>query len=104
MQKYSFLWLKDSSMREKHKYDASDFEFLDSIADQYYDGIITDSIDSRADKDCNPNAPLCIGMDYNVNEQDFRWVIIHEFERHHWNVVNVYLGNPMRHDETFAVK
>ena len=155
-----------SSMREKHKYDASDFEFLDSIADQYYDGIITDSIDSRGDKDCNPNAPLCIGMDYNaninwivcgqpqgrrlnilksfyvkyerklpaliddfcsyyathqnktvvfyydttalgsnyaVNEQDFRWVIIHEFERHHWNVVDVYLGNPMRHDEKYLL-
>ena len=155
-----------SSMREKHKYDASDFEFLDSIADQYYDGLVTDSIDSRADKDCNPNAPLCIGMDYNaninwivcgqpqgrrlnilksfyvkyerklpaliddfcsyytthknktvvfyydttalgsnyaVNEQDFRWVIIHEFERHHWNVVDVYLGNPMRHDEKYLL-
>lgn len=159
-----------SSMREKHKYDASDMEYLDGIAQSFYaeegasfgDG----SLDARADKDLNPLAPICIGMDYNaninwivagqpsgrrlnvlksfyvkferkipalvadfcsyythhqnktvvfyydttalgsnyaVNDQDFRWVIIHEFERHGWNVVDVYLGNPMRHDEKYLL-
>ena len=175
-----------SSMREKHKYDASDFDYLDSLGydiifDEYENEIaeyqnnqinskssIVNSkyFDSRADKDCNPNAPICIGMDYNaninwivagqpvsrrlnvlksfyvkferklpaliddfcsyyathknktvifyydttalgsnyaVNEQDFRWVIIHEFERHNWNVIDVYLGNPMRHDEKYLL-
>lgn len=157
-------------MREKHKYDASDMEYLDGIAQSFYadegasfgDG----SLDARADKDLNPLAPICIGMDYNaninwivagqpsgrrlnvlksfyvkferkipalvadfcsyyahqqnktvvfyydttalgsnyaVNDQDFRWVIIHEFERHGWNVVDVYLGNPMRHDEKYLL-
>ena len=164
-----------SSMREKHKYDASDFEYIDSIGyekviDEYLEnmnpGSINLQLDSRADKDCNTNEPICIGMDYNaninwivagqpsgrrlnvlksfyvkferklpaliddfctyyanhqnktvifyydttalgsnyaVNDQDFRWVIIHEFERHNWNVIDVYLGNPMRHDEKYLL-
>ena len=160
-----------SSMREKHKYDASDFEYIDSLGYDIMYGEDEQSnlislLDSRADKDCNPMAPICIGMDYNaninwivagqpsgrrlnvlksfyvkferklpaliddfctyyyyhknktvifyydttalgsnyaVNDQDFRWVIIHEFERHGWTVIDVYLGNPMRHDEKYLL-
>ena len=160
-----------SSMREKHKYDASNFEFLDELAKSFYEDnsslfTLNSSLDSRSDKDVNPHAPICIGMDYNaninwivagqpsgrrlnvlksfyvkferklpaliddfcsyyqfhqnksvvfyydttalgsnyaVNEQDFRWVIIHEFERHGWQVIDVYLGNPMRHDEKYLL-
>ena len=161
-----------SSMREKHKYDASNFEYLDEIAQSFYAdeqcSMVNGqcSMDSRADRDINPLAPICIGMDYNaninwivagqpsgrrlnvlksfyvkferklpaliddfcsyyqfhqnktvvfyydttalgsnyaVNEQDFRWVIIHEFERHGWTVNDVYLGNPMRHDEKYLL-
>ena len=161
-----------SSMREKHKYDASNFEYLDEIAQSFYEGnneqasLFDEQLDCRADRDCNPLAPICIGMDYNaninwivagqpsgrrlnvlksfyvkferklpaliddfcsyyqfhqnktvvfyydttalgsnyaVNEQDFRWVIIHEFERHGWTVNDVYLGNPMRHDEKYLL-
>lgn len=151
-----------SSMRERHKYNDSNFEYLDSLG---YDFDPT-AIDSRADKDVDPDSPLCIGMDYNaninwivcgqprgkhllvlksffvkfdrkipelvddfcryyqfhrnktvvyywdatakgsnyaVNEQDFRWVVCHEFERHGWTVVDVYLGNPMRHDEKYLL-
>ena len=160
-----------SSMREKHKYDASNFEYLDQVAQSFFEDTsnilpLTSDIDSRADRDCNPLAPICIGMDYNaninwivagqpsgrrlnvlksfyvkferklpaliddfcsyyqfhqnktvvfyydttalgsnyaVNEQDFRWVIIHEFERHGWTVNDVYLGNPMRHDDKYLL-
>ena len=161
-----------SSMREKHKYDASNFEYLDQVAQSFYAdeqcSMVNGqcSMDSRADRDINPLAPICIGMDYNaninwivagqpsgrrlnvlksfyvkferklpaliddfcqyyafhqnktvvfyydttalgsnyaVNEQDFRWVIIHEFERHGWTVNDVYLGNPMRHDEKYLL-
>ena len=151
-----------SSMREKHKYNDSNFDYLDSLG---YDFDPT-AIDCRADKDVAPDSPLCIGMDYNaninwivcgqprgkhllvlksffvkfdrkipelvddfcryyqfhrnktvvyywdatakgsnyaVNEQDFRWVVCHEFERHGWTVVDVYLGNPMRHDEKYLL-
>ena len=161
-----------SSMREKHKYDASNFEYLDQVAQSFYAdeqcSMVNGqcSMDSRADRDINPLAPICIGMDYNaninwivagqpsgrrlnvlksfyvkferklpaliddfcsyyqfhqnktvvfyydttalgsnyaVNEQDFHWVIIHEFERHGWTVNDVYLGNPMRHDEKYLL-
>jgi hypothetical protein len=149
-----------SSMREGHKYNASDFDYLDSLGYDFNEA----QLDSRADKDLNPYAPICIGMDYNaninwivagqpvgkrlnvvksfytkferkipaliadfcayyethqnktvvfyydttalgsnyaVNEQDFRWVVIHEFERHGWHVQDVYIGNPMKHHEKY---
>ena len=156
-----------SSMRESHKYDASDLEFLDSIGlSAAADPETAPSFDSRADADINPLAPICIGMDYNaninwivagqpsggrlnviksfyvkyerkipeligdfcnyyashrtktvifyhdstalgsnyaVNDQDFRRVIIDEFEARGWQVEPVYLGNPMRHDEKYLL-
>ena len=186
-----------SSMQEHHKYDASNFAYLDELgydriireakSQQNYDikaasqfSTIKSSLDSRADEDINPLAPICIGMDYNaninwivagqvsdywpatcsqagqpssnrlnvlksfyvkferkipalvddfcayyayhqnktvvyyydatalgsnyaVNDQDFRYVVVHEFERHGWQVVDVYLGNPMRHDEKYLL-
>lgn len=151
-----------SSMKEKHKYNASDFTYLDSLGYEFEEG----ALDCRADKDLNRMAPICIGMDYNaninwivaaqpdgrrlnilksffvkferkipalveefctyyawhdnktviyyydatalgsnyaVNDQDFHWVVCHEFERHGWTVVDVYLGNPMRHDEKYLL-
>ena len=42
-----------------------------------------------------------LGSNYAVNEQDFRWVVIHEFERHGWHVQDVYIGNPMKHHEKY---
>ena len=44
-----------------------------------------------------------LGANYAVNTQDFRWVIIHEFEKRGWEVNDVYLGNPMRHDEKYLL-
>ena len=151
-----------SSMREKHKYNDSDFEYLDSLGYDFDNSLL----DSRADKDVNPLAPICIGMEYNaninwivagqadgrrlnvvksfytkferkipaliddfctyyanhqnktviyyydatalgsnyaVNEQDYHWVVCHEFQRHGWEVIDVYLGNPMRHDEKYLL-
>ena len=151
-----------SSMREGHKYNASDFEYLDSLG---YD-FAPEAMDCRADKDVNPLAPICIGMDYNaninwivagqpegrrlniiksfyvkferkipaliedfcnyyahhqnktvvfyydttalganyaVNDQDFHWVVCHEFEKRGWQVEDVYIGNPMRHDEKYLL-
>ena len=151
-----------SSMREGHKYEANDNDFLDTLGYDYDFG----SLDARVDKDVDPDAPLCIGMDYNaninwivagqpngrrlnvvksfyvkferkipqliedfctyysahrnktvvlyydstalgsnyaVNDQDFLWVIRHEFERHGWAVECVYLGNPMHHHEKYLL-
>ena len=151
-----------SSMKESHKYNASDFAYLDSLGYDFNPNLL----DCRADADVNPHAPICIGMDYNaninwivagqpngrrlniiksfyvkferkipalieefcryyanhqnktvvyyydttalganyaVNEHDFHWVVCHEFERHGWQVEDVYLGNPMRHDEKYLL-
>ncbi|MCM1446518.1 MAG: hypothetical protein NC044_08965 [Prevotella sp.] len=178
-----------SSMREGHKYEASDFARLDEAFAKAFasDTAIDHTIDtyrrsnspiqksvdesisvysSVYDADVDADAPICIGMDYNaninwivagqprdrrlnvvksfyvkferkipalvddfcryyashrcktvvyyydatalgsnyaVNEQDFRWVVVHEFERHGWRVEPVYLGNPMRHDEKYLL-
>lgn len=173
-----------SSMREGHKYNASDFEFLvEKFKSGEWSVESGEDFDApsgsaalsalhsplstcKSDADVNPLAPICIGMDYNaninwivagqprnrrlnviksfyvkferkipalvndfcryyaehrcktvvfyydatalgsnyaVNEQDFRWVVIHEFERHGWKVEAVYVGNPMRHDEKYLL-
>jgi hypothetical protein len=57
-----------SSMKEGHKYNASDFEYLDTLGYDYNPA----ALDSRADRDVNPLAPICIGMDYNAN---INWIV-----------------------------
>ena len=44
-----------------------------------------------------------LGSNYVVNDQDFHWVVVHEFERNGWAVNDVYIGNPMRHDEKYLL-
>ena len=151
-----------SSMREGHKYDANDNQYLDTLGYDYDFSML----DARADKDVDPDAPICIGMDYNaninwivagqprdrrlniiksfyvkferkipalvedfcryyaehrnktvvyyydatalgsnyaVNDQDFHYNVVKEFERRGWRVESVYLGNPMHHHEKYLL-
>ena len=44
-----------------------------------------------------------LGSNYAVNDQDFHRVVVHEFERHGWQDIDVYLGNPMRHNEKYLL-
>ena len=151
-----------SSMREGHKYNANDNQYLDTLGYDYD----FSTLDARADKDVDPDAPICIGMDYNaninwivagqprdrrlnviksfyvkfdrkipalvedfcryyathrnktvvyyydatalgsnyaVNDQDFHYNVVKEFERHGWRIESVYLGNPMHHDEKYLL-
>ena len=151
-----------SSMREGHKYDANDNQYLDTLGYDYD----FSTLDARADKDVDSDAPICIGMDYNaninwivagqprdrrlniiksfyvkfdrkipalvedfcryyaehrnktvvyyydatalgsnyaVNDQDFHYNVVKEFERHGWRIESVYLGNPMHHDEKYLL-
>ncbi len=157
-----------SSMREGHKYDGNNNEYLESlgldVALRHPD--IIETMSSLADGDVDTDAPICIGMDYNaninwivagqprdrrlnviksfyvkfdhkipalvedfcryyaahrnkivvyyydatalgsnyaVNDQDFHYNVVKEFERHGWRVESVYLGNPMRHDEKYLL-
>lgn len=151
-----------SNMRQRHFYNASDFEYLDSL--KFF---VNQTLDAKADADLNPNAPLNIAFDYNaninwlivgqprdnkllilksfyvkferklpeliedfdnyysdkqlrktvvfyydstalgsnyaVNEQDFRWVIVNQLQKKGWEVIEQYLGNPMRHDEKYLL-
>lgn len=58
-----------SSMRESHKYDASDLGYLQ---ERFWQNDFSSDYDSRADADVNPSAPICIGMDYNAN---INWIV-----------------------------
>ncbi len=57
-----------SSMKEDHKYNDSDFEYLDTIG---YD-FSPEAIDCRADRDLDRYRPISIGMDYNAN---INWIV-----------------------------
>lgn len=57
-----------SSMKEEHKYNASDLDYLDSLGYEILPGVM----DCRADADLDPYAPICIGMDYNAN---INWIV-----------------------------
>lgn len=161
-----------SSMREGHKYDANDNQYLDNVwsSDEFKSGAVDSThqliYSSLCDSDVDPDAPICIGMDYNaninwivagqprdrrlnviksfyvkferkipalvddfcryyaehrnktvvfyfdatalgsnyaVNDQDFHYNVVKEFERRGWRVESVYLGNPMRHDEKYLL-
>lgn len=74
-----------SSMRESHMYDASDFDFLDTIG--FIDDARSIANESRADADVNPNAPLCIGMDYNAR---INWLVAAQPSGQRLNVVKSF--------------
>ena len=40
---------------------------------------------------------------YAVNDQDFHYNVVREFERHGWRVESVYFGNPMHHHEKYLL-
>lgn len=57
-----------SSMKEDHKYNDSDFEYLDNLGYDFQ----PEAIDCRADRDLDRYRPICIGMDYNAN---INWIV-----------------------------
>ena len=92
-----------SSMQEYHKYDASDFDYLDSLG---YEKIISEaqqdlytihansqfstlhsSLDCRSDSDISPMQPLCIGMDYNAN---INWIVCGQPRNNRLNILKSF--------------
>ena len=69
-----------SSMREGHKYDANDNHYLDTLGYDYD----FSTLDARADKDVDPDAPICIGMDYNAN---INWIVAGQPRDRRLNVI-----------------
>lgn len=81
-----------SSMREGHKYNASDFAALDTAFASAFAGDKTgdkplSNLDSSADVDINPDAPICIGMDYNAN---INWIVAGQPQGRRLNVVKSF--------------
>lgn len=40
-----------------------------------------------------------LGSNYAVNDQDFAWVVSHQFEKNGWSVMPIFIGRPMAHLE-----
>lgn len=75
-----------SCLREAHKYEAADNCYLDSLGFSPD----PDALDSRADADVDPNAPICIGMDYNAN---INWIVAGQpdpVDRRRFNVIRSF--------------
>ncbi|MGM9861593.1 MAG: hypothetical protein ACI30W_03270 [Muribaculaceae bacterium] len=69
-----------SSMREGHKYDASDFATLDTAFSEHFasDSAMASPISIggvNSDADVDADAPICIGMDYNAN---INWLVAYD--------------------------
>ena len=67
--------LKDgfyNSMQERHKYHASDNAWLATLGYGKTEDEYRALLNSQADADVNPDAPICIGMDYNAN---INWIV-----------------------------
>ena len=72
-----------SSMREGHKYDANDNQYLDTLGYDYD----FSTLDARADKDVDPDAPICIGMDYNAN---INWIVAGQPRDRRLNIIKSF--------------
>ena len=44
-----------------------------------------------------------LGSNYAVSEDDFKSVIIEQFNLHGWNVEAVFIGKPLRHDQKYNI-
>ena len=82
-----------SSMREGHKYDANDNQYLDSVwsSDEFRSGTVDGThqliYSSLCDSDVDPDAPICIGMDYNAN---INWIVAGQPRDRRLNVIKSF--------------
>lgn len=44
-----------------------------------------------------------LNSNYAVNDKDIRYTVVSEFRRHGWEVIEVYIGRPMPHDEKYML-
>lgn len=73
-----------SNMRNNHKYNASDIAYLQNL-DYQFDKIADDC--SLHDADVDPNAPICIGMDYNSN---INWMVCGQPNGNRLNIIKSF--------------
>jgi hypothetical protein len=44
-----------------------------------------------------------LGSNYAVSDEDFAAAICSQFEKNHWSVQRIHMGNPIRHDEKYSI-
>ena len=75
-----------NNMKESHKYEASDQEFLEA---RFQRGDYSSRFGAEADADVDPDSPICIGMDYNAN---INWIVAGQpdYDRGRLNVIKSF--------------
>ena len=78
-----------NNFSDRHKYDASDFSFLDKIwvSELCSTQSPNPPITSRADADIDPSSPICIGMAYNAN---INWIVAGQPRGRRLNVIKSF--------------
>ncbi|MCH5234764.1 MAG: hypothetical protein J1E16_05670 [Muribaculaceae bacterium] len=78
-----------SSMKEGHKYDANNNEYLKTLGLDI--GVrhphVLETMSSVADSDVNPDDPICIGMDYGGN---INWIVAGQPKGRRLNVIKSF--------------
>lgn len=76
-----------NSMKERHKYHAADNDYLFSLGYGKTEAEYKKLLNSQADRDVNPDAPICIGMDYNAN---INWIVAGQEQNGRLNVIKSF--------------
>ena len=76
-----------NSMTERHKYHAADNAYLSTLGYGKTEKQYQQLLNSQADRDVNPDAPICIGMDYNAN---INWIVAGQEQDNRLNVIKSF--------------
>ena len=76
-----------SSMTEHHKYHAANNDYLATLGYGKTEAEYRRLLSSLADRDVNPDKPICIGMDYNAN---INWIVAGQEDNGRLNVLKSF--------------
>ena len=76
-----------NSMKESHKYHAANNEWLATLGYGRSEKEYQKLLNSQADRDVNPDEPICIGMDYNAN---INWIVAGQERNGRLNVLKSF--------------
>lgn len=76
-----------NSMTERHKYHDANNEYLASLGYGKTEKEYQKLLNSQADRDVDPDQPICIGMDYNAN---INWIVAGQENKGRLNVIHSF--------------
>lgn len=76
-----------NSMKERHKYHAVDNDYMMSLGYGKSESEYQKLLNCQADRDVNPDQPICIGMDYNAN---INWIVAGQESNGRLNVIKSF--------------